>query len=178
MKYLLVGAAFAAGLVLPTVSSAEPATSASNTHVHAAPIMVTAPSVERWSAKVFNDLSRKIQYPVPLGIAQPSEGIVSVKFNCNESGQPSGIQLLNSSGHGDLDRATLRAVARIPSLHPLPEAVGPGQDFIIRMLFATSEEKAKAKLTKLRADAARNNERFLKGQRDLASAYEIVPMGG
>ncbi|MFD2137036.1 energy transducer TonB [Novosphingobium resinovorum] len=83
--------------------------------------------------------------------------MVAVKFNCSEDGVPSQVQLYKTSGHGDLDRATVRAVERIATLHPLPRGVGHDQQYIVRVLFANSEGYAQRNMTRLREDAARSN---------------------
>lgn len=119
--------------------------------------VIAPPSVQNWSENVFQQFERKVRYPAPMGTMPASEGIVAVKFNCSEDGVPSQVQLYKTSGHGDLDRATVRAVERIATLHPLPRGVGHDQQYIVRVLFANSEGYAQRNMTRLREDAARSN---------------------
>lgn len=139
--------------------------------------VVAPPSVKNWSENVFRQFESKVRYPAPIGTFQPSEGIVAVKFNCSESGAPSDVQLYRTSGHGDLDRATVRAVQRIATLHPLPRGVSHDQKYIVRILYANSEDYARRNMDRLREDAARSNT-WVGRSGATTAMLEIVPPNG
>ena len=160
-----IGTAISAALVLGS----------SFTPVHAQE--KSAPTLAAWSSRVFEDLSRVTKYPGGIGNLPAPEGVVGIKFNCSESGAPENVTLVEKSGHRDLDNATLRAVRRIASLHPLPAGMKHQQAIIVRVLYANSEQDTRRKLAKLQADAARSNAWFGRSSSDTA-ALEIVPAGG
>ncbi|MBB4860900.1 hypothetical protein HNO88_004246 [Novosphingobium chloroacetimidivorans] len=56
------------------------------------------PTLATWSTRVMNDLKRGLRVRNDLGARGPSEGLVTVKFNCSENGAPSKIELLKSIG--------------------------------------------------------------------------------
>ena len=165
MKLYFVG--FAIGTMLMLGSTDAPAHAQEK----------SAPTLAAWSDRVFDDLGKVTKYPGAIGNLPTPEGVVAVKFNCSESGAPENVTLVEKSGHRDLDNATLRAVRRIASLHPLPEGMNHRQAIIVRVLYANSEQDTRRKLAKLQADAARSNAWFGRSNSDTA-ALEIVPAGG
>ncbi|MBB4861026.1 TonB family protein [Novosphingobium chloroacetimidivorans] len=134
------------------------------------------PTLAAWSSRLMNDLNKGLRVRDELGAKGPSEGIVAVKFNCSESGAPSKVELLKSSGNREFDFATLRAVRRIASLHPLPTGLDHDQKYIVRMLFANSEEGAKQRIAQMRRDADRSNAWYMKTGTNTA-AIELAPIG-
>lgn len=102
-------------------------------------------------------------------------GVVAVKFNCSETGAPAGIEIQKSSGHRDLDYATMRAVKRISTLHPLPTGLADNQKYIVRVLFADSIEDLQRKSAQMRAEAARSNAWFTRSGN--MAMLELAPMG-
>jgi TonB family protein len=157
-------------LLLSLPVQADPAETEDNA------IVVVSPSLEAWSAQLFKDLDGKLQYPPSLAGMPLHTGVVAVKFNCSDSGAPAGIELQKSSGHRDLDFATMRAVKRISTLHPLPRGLTDDQKYIVRVLFSDSPEDMRAQSEKMRDEAARSNVWFTKGGN--VAALEIVPIGG
>lgn len=133
-------------------------------------------SLTTWSARVMDDVTRGMRVRDDLGALGPSEGIVAVKFNCSESGAPAGVELMKSSGNREYDIATLRAVRRIASLHPLPTGLSHDQKYIIRVLFASSEYRAGQKIAQMRRDAEHANAWYLKTGTTTA-ALELAPTG-
>jgi TonB family protein len=122
---------------------------------------------------VFHDLDHVITEQ-PVGRYGLETGIVAVKFNCSESGAPANVTLYKTSGSRILDVTTVRAVQRIATLHPLPARIEPGQTFIVRVLFADSEESARQQIADMQAAAAKNNAWY--GNAPSALAYlEIAP---
>ncbi|WP_404481150.1 energy transducer TonB [Novosphingobium sp. BL-52-GroH] len=170
MQRRLLLAASVMGLLLPSPVVAGPAPMDDNS------ILVVSPSLEAWSERVFKDLNRQIRYPSSLAGMPVHTGIVAVKFNASETGSPAGIELQKSSGHRDLDYATMRAVKRIPTLHPLPRGLTNGQKYIVRVLFADSIEDLRTQTAQMRAEAARSNAWFTRGSN--IATLEIVPLGG
>ena len=138
-------------------------------------IVVVSPSLEAWSAKVFKDLDQGLRYPSSLAGMPVHTGVVAVKFNCSETGAPAGIEIQKSSGHRDLDHATMRAVKRISTLHPLPTGLSNNQKYIVRVLFANSAEDLQRKSAEMRAEAARNNAWFTRSGN--VAMLELAPMG-
>lgn len=136
-----------------------------------------APTLAAWSNRVFDDLGKVTKYPAAIGNLPTPEGVVGIKFNCSESGAPENVTLVEKSGHRDLDNATLRAVRRIATLHPLPAGMKHQQAIIIRVLYANSEQDTRRRLAKLQADAARNNAWFDRSS-SATAALEVVPAGG
>ena len=87
-----------------------------------------------WSQRVRDDLERKMGSPSALnGVV--ADGLVTVSFTCTESGRPDNVALLQSSGHNGLDKAALRSVRRLSSLHPMVEGMRPHQKVIAQMLY-------------------------------------------
>lgn len=85
---------------------------------------------------------------------------MAVKFICNDAGVPTNIALLQSSGSKRLDDFAVKAVGRIPTLHPLPDGVSHGQKFVATVLFARDENSYWRQMSDLRQSASRQNEKF------------------
>ncbi|WP_159871577.1 energy transducer TonB [Novosphingobium sp. 9U] len=136
--------------------------------------MQTSPSLANWSARVITDLNKGLRVRDDLGSLGPSQGIVAVKFNCSESGAPADVKLLKSSGNREYDFATIRAVRRIASLHPLPLGLRHDQKYVVRMLFANSESGARQKIAEMRREADHSNAWYAKTGTNTA-ALELVP---
>lgn len=102
-------------------------------------IEVTAqhPALKDWTARTGELLSQTLRYPTIM--SGPQEGVVAVKFLCSETGAPSGVALLKSSGSRQLDNAAMRGVIRIKSLHPLPSGMMPSQQYVATILFANDQ---------------------------------------
>lgn len=141
------------------------------------PSLVAPPTLTVWSNRVFNELDKHLRVLPSVGPEGPQTGIVAVKFNCSESGAPAGVSLLRSSGNREFDRATLRAVREIVTLHPLPTGLSHEQKYVVRVLFAPSQESAKRQLVQMQREATQNNAWFDKGSRSIA-ALELMPSGG
>lgn len=102
-------------------------------------VVVTAPTLEQWSAKMARELERNIDYPPPYHGRQYSEGVTRIRFACSETGAPAELSVLRSSGDRRLDKAALRAVGRIKTMHPLPAGITHDQRYAAVILFAASE---------------------------------------
>lgn len=112
-------------------------------------------SVPQWSGRVVRALDRNLHYPMPIR-GGPNEGIASVKFLCSEDGTPSEIAIVRSSGSRDLDAAAVRAVARIATLHPLPEGIAHDQPFQANIVYATSQKRLDRQMATLLAEKDRS----------------------
>ena len=134
------------------------------------------PTLAAWSKRVFNDLEGQLTYPTPA-FRDANAGIVAVKFNCSDSGAPASVALLKSSRYRELDNAAMRAVQHIATLHPLPAGMMHGQQFVVRVLFATSPESARDQVVQMQKEAERSNAWFGKNTSTVA-ALEIAPFGG
>lgn len=115
-------------------------------------------SLTDWTARTGQMLSQKLQYPAI--IAGPQEGVVAVKFMCSDSGAPTGIALLKSSGSAQLDRAAMRGVSRIATLHPLPSGLAPSQKYVATILFAQSQGSYVRQIRKLESEQQDGNKWF------------------
>lgn len=134
----------------------------------------SAPTLSAWSQRVFKDLDRELRVPIDDRTQVMPSGITAVKFGCSESGAPSSVKLYKSSGDGRLDRATVRAVTKIATLHPLPARLGHDQQYIIRVLFANSPSAAERQMKTMQEEAAKSNAWY---NQNIAStaALELVP---
>lgn len=90
-----------------------------------------------WSQRVRQDLENHMRPPNRLGAAF-DEGVVAVGFRCTESGRPDGVAIVQSSGSNALDRAALRSVSRLTSLHPTVEGMRPDQKVVAQLLYLNS----------------------------------------
>lgn len=95
-------------------------------------------TLAEWTERLDGLLEQELVYPTPNYDREPDRGIVRVKFNCSESGRPDKVTILKSSGHASLDRAAIRAVSRLASLHPLPTGFKPDQKYEAILVFASS----------------------------------------
>lgn len=90
-----------------------------------------------WSVRVGQRIERRMRYPATLAGNIP--GVVDVTFMCAEDGRPARVALASSSGQGPLDRAGLKAVRGVRSLHPLPAGVDYDKRYKARLLFANDD---------------------------------------
>jgi len=168
VRYLGI-AASAAGLIfalIPAAGHAQPTVDA----------ISAPPTLAAWSQRVFRDLSRQMRDPVEARSEVMPTGIVAVKFGCSESGAPSSVQLYKTSGNRRLDRAAMRAVSKIATLHPLPARLRHEQQYIVRVLFANSGSGAEREIRKMQAEAVKSNAWYNQGATSTA-AIELVPVG-
>jgi TonB family protein len=176
-----------AGIVLGTVAPAsasqaqsdmaQPAMVQSDSDQSNVMSVVAPPTLSAWSQNVFRHLERRMRYPTAMGSVAANEGIVAVKFNCSESGAPAGVELYKTSGHGELDKATVSAVRRIATLHPLPRGLGHEQQYVLRVLFSNSRESARQQLAEMRKDAERSNSWYARSG-TTSAMLELLPSGG
>jgi protein TonB len=108
-----------------------------------------------WNARVQQALNENLEYPQSIGPYSSGTGIVRIKFNCSDSGRPDKVTLVKSSGEWLLDKAAIRAVSRVATLHPLPTGFKHGQRFEAQVVFASSEYDARLKA--VAAAQARHN---------------------
>lgn len=102
-------------------------------------IQVVAPNAEvrAWSERVAQRIERQMLYPATLAGNIP--GIVDVTFMCSDEGRPTQVAVARSSGYRPIDRAGLKAVRSVHSLHPLPAGVGHEKRYKARLFFATDD---------------------------------------
>ena len=146
-------------------------------------ITVTAPAASElsaWSTRVGNAIDREMRYPRLLGLSNSHQGTVDVTFRCSEDGTPTDVSLARKSGSRLLDRAGLKAVQRVGSLHPLPNRVGHDQVYRARMLFAIDDNFGRnaRKAEALREEANAANARLARSsQVAAATVVTLVPTG-
>lgn len=123
-------------------------------------IQVTAKpvTVDKWAQRTGKLLDRSLartrNWPAQM------DGIVAVKFICNDMGTPTSIALLRSSGSKKLDDVAIKAVGRIPTLHPLPDGVTRNQKYVATVLFARDQNSYWRQMENLRQSASQQNEKF------------------
>ncbi|MBR0553452.1 energy transducer TonB family protein [Stakelama marina] len=145
-------------------------------------MVVTAqPEVTQWAAATSRELERHLYYPRTLFGREPDQGIVTVHFLCSEDGRPANAVIARSSKNAALDRAAVRAVERIRTLHPLPRGATPQQRFSAVILFANSEEGRDRQLRKLQRDGDRANRdwasRAARSGEQVTAMVGLVPAG-
>ena len=137
-------------------------------------------SLEAWSAQVEKSLGEQLRYPVSRQ-GDYDQGMVEVTFRCSDAGRPDKVILGKSSGSRQLDRAAVRAVERIASLHPLAKGVNHDQVYKARLMFGVqyAGDSGKAWQRRLAAmqQGAIDNNGWLKRRNDGAtgSAIMLVP---
>lgn len=144
-----------------------------------APIVVMARpvSLATWSGLVTRSLEANLRYPAGILGQDPHEGVVRVRFLCSASGQPGNVSLQTSSGAHDLDREAVRAIARIPTLHPLPNGMDATQRYEALVLFANSHERHDQQMIAVRKEMAASAVRFGNRVPELAMGIMLVPAG-
>lgn len=127
-------------------------------------------TMSQWSQRVQSLLQKQLHYPASLMSGRRNSGIVRVKFNCSEAGRPDQVTLVKSSGAFELDRAAMRAVSRIVSLHPLPDGLKSGQRFEAAIVFADTIDDPQLKL--IAAEQTKRNQWY----RDSAMTAQATPI--
>lgn len=77
-------------------------------------------TMKNWAKAVMRRVARKQAYPSHL-LDQGIEGITKVELTIAANGAITAQEVVESSGHAQLDQETLELVARINPLPPLPE---------------------------------------------------------
>ena len=156
-------------LAIPAVAAAAPP----------APDIVVVASqdaeLQRWTARVERGISQKMRFPRTLGPEKYAHGIVDVTFICSEDGTPSRIAVVGSSGSRPLDRAGVRAIERLNTLHPLPSGVTHGQVYKAQLLFAQTAAQAKRAIA-LREQGQISNSHVL-ARRQTTASLTLLPAG-
>lgn len=138
--------------------------------------VASTPTLAAWSQRVMRDLDRQQKDPIDNRSQVMPTGIAAVKFGCSDSGAPTSVELYKSSGDRRLDRATVRAISKIATLHPLPHGLGHDQQYIVRVLFANSGQSADRLTRKMQEEAAKNNAWYDKRSM-LTASIQVVPVG-
>ncbi|MBH1998203.1 MAG: energy transducer TonB [Sphingomonadaceae bacterium] len=133
-------------------------------------------TVQKWAERTGQKLSAKLAYPDHL--TGPQEGIVYVKFACSDTGSPTGIDVLKSSGSRALDRAAMRGVSRIGTLHPLPVGLAPSQKYVATILFAKDQPSYFRQIRKLESAQDANNHWAYGGSQKLALGVGLLREDG
>ena len=100
----------------------------------------SVPNVRVWSQNIARQLDRHLVYPRAFGGADYPEGTVSVRFSCGDDGKPASVVLFRGSGNRLIDRAAVRAIARIETLHPMPAALRHDSTFQANIILAADEQ--------------------------------------
>lgn len=132
-------------------------------------------TVAQWSARVGQSLNAELVYPQPMGTSNYDEGLVKVGFRCAEDGRPGEVALVKSSGSHDLDRAAMRAVQRIQTLHPLPDGITRDRAMQAWIAFAPDEESLKQITRASHREAQMANARIEKARQSQQVADASAP---
>lgn len=86
-------------------------------------------SVDRWIARIGSKMEDRMARDagLPNRVVRPL--MAQVSFKCSKSGRPSAVTLIAPSGSPQFDAVAVRAVAAIPSLHPLPRDISYDQRY-------------------------------------------------
>lgn len=131
-------------------------------------------SVQTWSNRVAHSLDNGLEYPRPMGTADYHAGLSKVSFHCSDAGAPSDVSIVGSSGSRDLDRAAMRAVQTISTLHPLPDGISHAQTFQAWIVFAGDEQERDRMLKTVRHDAMMANAAAAQRSSQIASTMPTV----
>ena len=110
---------------------------------NAKPLVIIAPSrptVAVWSQKIAQQLDRHLVYPRAFGNADYPEGTVSVRFSCGNDGRPASVVLFRGSGNPWIDRAAVRAIRQMETLHPMPLAIRHDSTIQANIILAADEQ--------------------------------------
>lgn len=160
MKLVLLAALAASSVVIPASSRSDPIN----------PIVIEGPAragLVYWKQSVVRELDRNLAYPRSYPGWDMPEGTVAVQFICGEDGKPASVELSRSSGNRALDRAALRAVERISTLHPLPAEISDGAALRANVIFATDHVSLARQEKGLRKEEAQLAERERKDGRQV-----------
>jgi periplasmic protein TonB len=137
--YLFCGAILCATLVATTgAAAAQGGRSVSRDIV----VVGDQESVDHWKGRVGRELADNLVAPRQIGMQDYPDGVVRVRFHSSETGAPDGVAVSGSSRSVALDRAAVRAVKRIPTLHPLPDGVAHDRMMEAWVIFASSDAQA------------------------------------
>lgn len=176
MKPIVTAAAFAAAcLAVPVALDAQShATSGATASAMHGSGQVT---LAQWSTRVSREIDRRVRYPdIPSNEAWP-EGVVQVKFRCSDSGASDQVSIFKTSGSRSLDRAAIQAVKSLKQLHPLVSGIGPEQNYIALVLFATSREGHAEQMALIEKDAKKRNAWFKSGLATASAGIMLAPVG-
>ena len=156
MKGILAAVAMAGFAAAPAIAQTG----------HATPHQ--AVTLEQWTKRMQQELDKTIVYPQAMMGSPLGRGIVRVKFNCSEDGHPDKVSLAKSSGHREFDRAAIKAVQKIVSLHPLPDGMGGDQVYQAVVMFDTvADSNHWRRMDEINAEAAKRNAWFKQPARNV-----------
>jgi TonB family protein len=133
-------------------------------------------TVGQWSQRVGHSLGDVLAYPQSAGRDENPEGLAKVSFRCSDNGKPGDVTVMSSSGSRDLDVAAMRAVKRIPTLHPLPDGIGHDRPFQAWIAFALDPDSLKKMMVAAHRDADQMNARIEKDRSGHQIASNTQPI--
>jgi TonB family protein len=140
--------------VAGTIAAAAPAQEGRDVVVVAKPI-----TLAQWTAGVGSQIDKVLRYPTDI-MNENMSGIASVRFQCSDDGKPTAMTVSRKSGWRDLDREAVRAVAKLKTMHPLPDGLKHDQHYVANILFARSQDDHDRQIAKWRKEADRRNAWF------------------
>ena len=106
-------------------------------------------AVTQWASAISRDLDSSLRFPRFLGAQQQATGVVSVRFNCSDDGRAGNVVVTRHSGSLVLDRAAVRAISQIRSLHPIPGELATNQLVQANIFFALDENQLQQQVAQL-----------------------------
>lgn len=132
-----------------------PVSSSAQQHSPDVTVRGAAMTQAQWAVLVDRKLSSALTYPGLMENEAVKSGIVSVRFHVDGNNQPVALAISRKSGSPRLDRAALRAIARMRTLPTMPATFGPDQPFVANIMFATSYDEYDRQVAQLRKEANR-----------------------
>ena len=94
-------------------------------------------AIDRFVQDVSRDLERELNRPTRAALFySQGSGVSQVLFECGPDGKPTNISMYSKAGDASVDRRARRAVAKIHSLHPLPQGVDQNQLYLANVIIA------------------------------------------
>ncbi|MXO86640.1 TonB family protein [Altererythrobacter aurantiacus] len=143
MKNVLTAATISAIALIATPLAAQ------NVQVGEPIVVSSNMTLDQWAEIVSQDLAEQLDRMSTLPLRDQPNGVVQVRFTCDEDGKPANIAVYRSSGEHGIERLGKRAVKRLKALHPMPEVAKNGQPFLANIVFADSYEQERELFAKL-----------------------------
>lgn len=118
--------------------------------------IVVTPSapVEQMVKKVSRDLDRQLDRTADQSNLHGGNGIAIVRFERDESGDPTNARIYRASGDPRIDRVSVSAVSRLRSLREVPGSLSDDQIYQANIIFADNRramEELKVELAEFEA---------------------------
>ncbi|WFL78380.1 TonB family protein [Altererythrobacter arenosus] len=134
-------------------------------------ILVETAAMESWTESVQQTLDRRLIDSVWAARVEPVSGIVQLRFQLDEQGRATDLEVYRSTGHRRTDTVAARAVRHLRNLDEVPVSNPHQRTFQANIIFAQNPEEFAA----LEQELARSEASRLALGNDEAS---VVVLGG